>query len=141
MEMEDWDAFDLNDAPAKGKKRPRSDEMPEFETPEKKVAPLKIPKATKVPAISPVKRRVMDDMIHLKNLQNIQESGYLNVPAAPKTVQVPQHQPMYPSSAVVDGEWGTDVPSAGMTRVFRILWVPVTFVFGLACAATRLGFS
>ncbi|KAG0430310.1 hypothetical protein HPB47_022799 [Ixodes persulcatus] len=102
MEMEDWDAFDLNDAPAKGKKRPRSDEMPEFETPEKKVAPLKIPKATKVPAISPVKRRIMDDMIHLKNLQNIQESGYLNVPAAPKTVQVPQHQPMYPSSAVVD---------------------------------------
>ncbi|CAN8003975.1 unnamed protein product [Ixodes hexagonus] len=103
MEMEDWDAFDLNDAPAKGKKRPKSDEMPEFESsPEKKVAPLKIPKATKVPAISPVKRRVMDDMIHLKNLQNIQESGYLNVPAAPKTIQVAQHQPIYASSAVVD---------------------------------------
>lgn len=104
MEMEDWDAFDLNDAPVKGKKRPKSDEPPEFE-PEKKVAPIKIPKAVaKQVPVSPVKRRATDDMIHLRNLQNIQESGYLNVPAAPKAVQVAPHQPIYTPGAVPDGE-------------------------------------
>ncbi|KAK8761402.1 hypothetical protein V5799_027337 [Amblyomma americanum] len=110
MEMEDWDAFDLNDAPSKGKKRPRSDEPePLAEPPEKKVAPIKITKAaaatkTAPAAVSPAKRRAMDDMIHLKNLQNIQESGYLNVPTAPKAVPVAaQHQPLYGSSNVGDG--------------------------------------
>lgn len=108
MEMEDWDAFDLNDAPSKGKKRPRSDEPdPLVEPPEKKVAPIKIAKAAATKAAqsaaSPVKARAVDGVIHLKNLQNIQESGYLNVPTAPKAVPVAQHQQLYGSSNVGDG--------------------------------------
>ncbi|KAH7936230.1 hypothetical protein HPB52_020314 [Rhipicephalus sanguineus] len=99
MEMEDWDAFDLNDAPSKAKKRPRSPD-PLSDPPEKKVAPIKIAKASK--AVSPVKARAVDGVIHLKNLQNIQESGYLNVPTAPKAVPVAQHQPLYGSGNVAD---------------------------------------
>ncbi|KAH8034889.1 hypothetical protein HPB51_003176 [Rhipicephalus microplus] len=100
MEMEDWDAFDLNDAPSKAKKRPRSPD-PLSEPPEKKVAPIKIAKAaaSKASAVSPVKARAVDGVIHLKNLQNIQESGYLNVPTASKAVPVAQHQPLYDSSS------------------------------------------
>lgn len=105
MEMEDWDALDLNDGLTKAKKKSKMDDI-DYEA-ERKVAPIKIPKAATVATKSmpnPVKRRGMDDMIHLKNLQNIQESGYLNVPTAPKTtVQATQHpQAMYTASAVDD---------------------------------------